>query len=82
MDWSSHFERSDGVCNGLTVFAGTRVPLRTVLASLAEGASVEDIMRSFPTLRPEHVRAAIAFAAQSAAEDIPPTPSPKVPKVA
>jgi len=53
------------------VFKGTRVTLRTVLASLAEGDSVEDILGSFPTLSEDDVRAAIAFAAASAREDLP-----------
>ncbi len=53
------------------MFKGTRVTLRTVLASLAEGDSVEDILGSFPTLTEDDVRAAIAFAAASAREDLP-----------
>ncbi|WP_082726145.1 DUF433 domain-containing protein [Limnochorda pilosa] len=42
-----------------------------VLAGLAEGSSVEDILRSFPSLTEEDVRAVIAFAAASAEEDLP-----------
>ena len=63
--------RDPTVCGGEPVFRGTRVPLRTVLASLAEGDSVEQIVRSFPTLTPQHVRAAIAFAAASVQDDLP-----------
>ena len=44
---------------------------RAILASLAEGATVEEILRDFPTLRAEDVRAVIAFAAASAQEDLP-----------
>jgi len=44
------------------VFAGTRVPLRTVLASLAEGDSAQDILSDFPSLKPEDIQAAIAVA--------------------
>lgn len=65
-----------GVCGGQPVLRGTRVPLRTVLDSLAEGATVEQILASFPTLSREDVAAAIAFAAASAAEDIPVPPLP------
>ena len=45
--------------------------LRTVLASLAEGATTAEILADFPTLSKEYVRAAIAFAAVSAQEDLP-----------
>ena len=42
--------------------------LKTVLASLAEGATTAEILADFPTLSEEDVRAAIAFAAASAQE--------------
>lgn len=45
--------------------------IRTVLASLAEGDSMESILDDFPTLTQEDVRAVIAFAAASAEEDLP-----------
>lgn len=47
---------------------GTRVTVRTILASLAEGAPVEGILRDFPTLAADDVRAAVAFGAASARE--------------
>jgi len=63
--------REKGICGGEPIFKGTRVTLRTVLASLADGDSVEQILADFPTLKPEDVQAAIAFAAASAEEDLP-----------
>ena len=55
---------------------GTRVTLRTVLASLADGDSIEEILQAFPTLSNEAVRAVIAYAASSAEEDLPLPPVP------
>jgi len=49
-----------------------------VLASLAEGATVQQILADFPTLTEEDVRAVIAFAAMSAEEDLPLHPIPDV----
>src|SRR6266576_1274812 len=63
--------RNAGVDGGEPVCKGTRVTLRTVLASLAEGATTAEILSDFPTLSEEDVRAAIAFAAGSAQEDMP-----------
>ncbi len=54
---------------------GTRVTVRTVLAGLAEGMSVAEIVKDFPTLDEEAVRAIIAFAAASAGEDLPVPPA-------
>ena len=60
------------------MFKGTRVTLRTVLASLANGDSSERIVADFPSIKPEDVQAAIAFAAASAEEDLP---VPEIPHI-
>ena len=70
-DYSDFFERRADVCGGEPVIKGTRVTVRTVLASLAEGATAEEIGADFPALTPAAVRAVIAFAAASAEEDLP-----------
>lgn len=79
MDYRTRIVREPKVCGGETVIRGTRVTLRTVLASLAEGDSTESILEDFPTLTEEDVRAAIAFAAASAEEDLPAPEIPHVP---
>jgi uncharacterized protein (DUF433 family) len=71
MKYSDRFVRDPRICGGETVFKGTRVPLRTVLASLADGDSIETLLSDFPTLTKEDIWAAIAFAAASAADDLP-----------
>ena len=75
-DLNGRIIRDRQVCGGDPVFKGTRVTLRTVLASLAEGDTPEAILADFPTLKPEDIQAAIAFAAASAEEDLP---APAVP---
>ncbi|MDO8585904.1 MAG: DUF433 domain-containing protein [Armatimonadota bacterium] len=71
MDYRDYIVRDAKVCGGQPVLKGTRVTLRTVLASLAEGSTVAEILQDFPTLNEDHIRAAIAFAATSAQEDLP-----------
>ncbi len=71
MDYTARFDQRPDLCGGEPVIKGTRVTLRTVLASLAEGASVKDLLRDFPGLAEKDVLAVIAFAAASAAEDLP-----------
>ena len=46
-----------------------------ILGHLAHGTTIEAIVKEFPTINEEDVRAVIAFAAASAAEDLP-APSP------
>ncbi len=76
--YGEHIIRDKRICGGEPVFKGTRVTLRTVLASLAAGEKVETILEQFPTLKAKHVRAAIAFAAASAEEDLPVPETPHV----
>jgi uncharacterized protein (DUF433 family) len=80
MDWKSRIVRDPRIASGRPVFRGTRVLLSTVLANLAEGASVAQILTDFPSLCEVDVRPATAFAAASAEEDLrlllPPTLAP------
>lgn len=76
MNYREHIVRDSDICGGQPTFRGTRVLLRVVLAYLADGKSTGEIRASFPSLTDEHVRAAIAFAAASAGEDLPTPESP------
>ena len=71
LNYQDRIARDARVAGGEAVIKGTRVTLRTVLASLAEGATPAEILEDFPSLTDEDVRAAIAFAAASAQEDLP-----------
>ena len=71
MKYQERIVRDPRLVGGEPVLRGTRVTLRTVLASLAEGATISEIVADFPSLSEEDVRAAIAFAAASAQEDLP-----------
>ncbi len=77
MNFRNQITRDPKICGGEPVIKGTRVTLRTVLASLAQGDSVQDILLAFPTLTDDDVRAVIAFAAASAEEDLPIQPLPR-----
>ncbi|MCZ7564991.1 MAG: DUF433 domain-containing protein [Burkholderiales bacterium] len=78
IDYQAHIVRDPAICGGEPVVRGTRVTVRTVLASLAEGMTVAEILRDFPTLDDAAVKAVIAFAAASAEEDLPVPPAPSV----
>lgn len=79
MDYHRYIIRDPQICGGEPVIRGTRVTIRTILASLAEGAHIEEILENFPTLTEEDVHAVIAFAAISAGEDLPIPSVPSIP---
>ena len=76
-NYQDRIVRDPQICGGEPVIRGTRVLVRSLLASLAEGDRTEDILKDFPMLTEEDVRAVIAFAAASAEEDLPPIPLPR-----
>lgn len=79
MDYRQYILRDPKICGGEPVVKGTRVTIRTILASLAEGATIEEILKDFPTLTEKDVRAVIAFAAASAEDDLPTPSVPNIP---
>jgi len=76
LNYHEYLERRRDVCGGELVVNGTRVTVRTLLASLSEGARMEELLADFPTASGEALRAVIAFAAASAEEDLPVPPVP------
>jgi uncharacterized protein (DUF433 family) len=71
MNYHPFISRDPAICGGQPVITGTRVTVRTVLASLADGLDVNAIVADFPTVSSDAVRAVIAFAAISTEEDLP-----------
>jgi uncharacterized protein (DUF433 family) len=64
--WEQLIQSDPRICGGAVCLAGTRVPVSVVLDSLAEGSTREEILRSYPTLRQQHIDAALAYAAELA----------------
>ena len=62
-NYADYFERRTELCGGAFVVKGTRVPVRTLLASLAEGATEDEVLADFPTVTHDGLRAVVAFAA-------------------
>ncbi len=52
------------VRGGKPCIAGTRIAVHDILEYLASGMSEREILEDFPSLRSEHIRAALAFAAE------------------
>jgi uncharacterized protein (DUF433 family) len=57
------------VCSGEICATGTRIPITVILDSLAEGATKDEILASYPSLRINHINAVLAYAAELAHEE-------------
>ena len=60
--WRDRIEVLDDLHHGEPCIRGTRVPVRTILGSLAEGCTVEEICDAYPQLTPEDLSASLAYA--------------------
>lgn len=60
------------VLHGQARIRGTRIPVTLVLGCLADGINEQEIVEQFPTLTVEGVRAAAAYAAELAGEQVLP----------
>ena len=58
------------VCTGKPCIRGTRIYIAIILDALAEGLTPEEIIDHYPSLTIEDVRAAVAYAAELAREDV------------
>ena len=63
MDWKPYITTDPQVMHGAVCFRGTRIPVSVVLDNLAAGEAPERILDQYPSLRPEHIPAAIGYAA-------------------
>jgi len=52
------------ICHGKPCFKGTRIMVFLILDLLEAGATMEEIREAYPTLTPEHVKAALHYAAR------------------
>lgn len=69
IDWRQYLSSKASVCHGQLCAEGTRILVTNILDSLAEGASHAEILQSYPSLRPEHIEGALAYAAELAREE-------------
>ncbi|MGI9048343.1 MAG: DUF433 domain-containing protein [Rubrobacteraceae bacterium] len=61
--------RDPEVLSGTPVFAGTRVPVQTLIDYLTGGESLDDFLEGFPSVSREQAEAFLQIALKSALEE-------------
>lgn len=54
--------------NGVPCIRGLRIPVATIVGMVAEGMTRDDILRAYPDLEAEDIRASLSFAAEAVRE--------------
>ena len=57
------------ILGGKPIVRGTRIPVYLILELLSSGMSEEDVLREYPTLKREDIRACLAYASKFLREE-------------
>ena len=60
------------VCHGQACITGTRIPVHQIVRMFANGDSIDDLLRAYPSITREDILACFDYAASLAEEQITP----------
>ena len=63
LNWQDFIEERKDVMLGKPVFKGTRLTVEHVLRELGTGIEPTELFKNYPGLKPEHLQAAMQYAA-------------------
>lgn len=72
MNWRERITVDPLVCHGKACIKGTRVMVSVILDNLAAGLTEPELLKSYPSLKIEDIKAAIAYAAELSRERLVP----------
>jgi len=70
MDWRPHISQDPAVLRGKPCIKGTRISVELIVEDMADGATIDVILSSYPFLARDQVRAALAYAAASLSSEL------------
>jgi uncharacterized protein (DUF433 family) len=68
--WQEHVVIEPDLHHGTPCIKGTRIPVATIVGSLADGMKPHEIQGAYPQLTDEDIRAALAYAADAVQLDL------------
>ena len=60
------------ICHGQACVKGTRIPVHQIVRMLANGDTVEELLKNYPSLQKEDILACLDYAGSLAEEEITP----------
>lgn len=62
-EWQERITINPDICHGKPCIKGTRIMVSIILDYITAGETTETIMKEYPTLKEEDIRAAMSYAA-------------------
>jgi uncharacterized protein (DUF433 family) len=70
LDWKEYITIDPDLHHGDPCIKNTRIPVATIVGSLADGMNAEEILEAYPQLRATDIQAALAYAADVMRQDV------------
>ncbi len=64
MDYTAYIESNRDIMLGKPVIKGSRITVELIIQKLSEGATHQELLQAYPTLTPNHILAALAYASE------------------
>jgi uncharacterized protein (DUF433 family) len=68
--WQDHVVVAEDLHHGEACIKGTRIPLRILIGSLADGMKPQEILEAYPQLSPDDLLGALAYAADVLSQEV------------
>ena len=73
-DWEDHISVDPDICHGKPCIKGTRVLVATVVASLEDGMTADEILSHYPSIPSKSIQALARYVENTQLEVAPSTP--------
>lgn len=70
INWQNFISINPKIHHGEPCINGTRIPVAIIIGSIADGMSVDDIIKEYPQIKRESIQAALAYAAEAVRTEI------------
>lgn len=64
MELSDRITIDENICSGKPTIRGKRITVQTIFEFLSAGETQEEIIKQYPSLEPEDIKACLRFASQ------------------
>ncbi|HAX48176.1 MAG TPA: DUF433 domain-containing protein [Ignavibacteria bacterium] len=70
LNWKEHIESNPKVMFGKPVIKGTRIPVDLILEKLSLGENIDQLLKSYPSIKIESIYACLKFASESVKNEV------------
>lgn len=70
INWKNYIETNPKVMFGKPVIIGSRIPVDLILQKLSSGETIEQLLKSYPSIVKESIYACLAFASESVKNEV------------